>query len=192
MKNLMTKMMIWGAAATVTLGGFAVVTHAQGPGGRGPGFGPGGGGMIAGMIGHMLDLTDAQKEQIKAITKSAFDSNQALATQLEAAHEAEQAAIKAGRSDAELAQLAQSYAPLHTQFHAARLQTEAKIYKVLTPEQRAKLDDMRGKMRAHFGNAMQGFGHHRGGLRWSNGGGYFLADHLANIPAIPADSVSPG
>ena len=158
MKSLMTKMTIWGAAAAITLGGFTAIAHAQGPG-----HGPGGGGFLGGMIGHMLDLTDAQKEQIKAITKQAFDSNQALATQMKAAHEAEQAAIKAGKSDPELAQLVQSYAPVQTQFHTVRLQTEAKIYKVLTPEQRTKLDEMRGKMREHFGQGMQqGFGHRHG------------------------------
>jgi len=165
MNSLTTKMTIWGAAAALTLAGFAAVAQAQGPGGGGRGgrgFGPGGG-LLGGLMGHALNLTDAQKEQIKAITKDAFDSNQALATQLKAAHEAEQAAIKAGKSDAELAQLAQSYAPLHTQFHAARLQTEAKIYKVLTPEQQAKLDEIRSDMRARFGEAMQGFG--RGGGR---------------------------
>ncbi len=159
MTNLMTKVAIWSTAAALTVGGFAAVARAQGPGGHGPGFGPGGG-MLGGMIGHMLDLTDAQKEQIKTITKAAFDSNQTLMTQLKASREAERAAIQAGKSDAELAQLAQSYAPLHTQLSATRLQTEAKIYKVLTPEQRAKLDKFRGNMQERMG---QRFGHHRGG-----------------------------
>ena len=159
MNNLTTKIVIWGAAATIALGGFAAVAHAQGPGGRADrgGFGHG---LLGGMIGHALNLTDAQKEQIKAITASAFENNQALITQLKAAHETERAAIAAGKSDAELAQLAQSYAPLHTQLHATRLQTEAKIYKVLTPEQRAKLDKFRSNMHDHMGRR---FGHHPGG-----------------------------
>ncbi len=159
MTNLMTKVAIWSTAAALTVGGFAAVAKAQGPGGHGPGFGPGGG-MLGGMIGHMLDLTDAQKEQIKTITKTALDNNQTLMTQLKASREAERAAIQAGKSDAELAQLAQSYAPLHTQLNATRLQTEAKIYKVLTPEQRAKLDKFRSNMHDHMGRR---FGHHPGG-----------------------------
>ena len=158
MTNLMTKVAIWSTAAALTVGGFAAVAKAQGPGGGMHG-GPGGG-MLGGMIGHMLDLTDAQKEQIKTITKAAFDSNQTLMTQLKASRDAERAAIQAGKSDAELAQLAQSYAPLHTQLNATRLQTEAKIYKVLTPEQRAKLDKFRDNMQERMG---QRFGHHRGG-----------------------------
>ncbi len=155
--------MIWGAAGTIALGFFSAVAHAQGPGGGRPGHGGFGEGMLGGMIGHALNLTDAQKEQIKTIKTAAFKNNQALMTQLKAARETERAAIKAGNSDAELAQLAQSYAPLHTERHATRLQTEAKIYKVLTPEQRAKADEIRGKMRERFGDAMQRFGHHRGG-----------------------------
>ena len=113
------------------------------------------GGFLRGMIAAKLGLTDAQQEQIGAITRNAFDSNQALAAQLKAAHAAEQAAIQAGKSDSELAQLAQSYAALHTQLHTARLQTEAKIYQVLTPEQRTKAAEMRSKARARFGEAMR-------------------------------------
>ena len=160
MNNLTAKIVIWGAAATIALGAFAAVAHAQGPSGR-AGRGGFGQGLLGGMIGHALNLTDAQKEQIKAIAASAFENNQTLMTQLKAAHETEQAAIKAGKCDAELAQLAQSYAPLHTQLHATRLQTEAKIYKVLTPEQRAKADEIRSEMRDHIGGAMgRRFGHH--------------------------------
>lgn len=102
-------------------------------------------------MAEALNLTDAQKEQIRSITKEAFASNQALRTQLKAAHEAEQAAIKAGKSDAELVQLAQNSAPLHAQVHAARLQTEAKIFKVLTPEQQAKLAEIRAHMKERMG-----------------------------------------
>ena len=84
---------------------------------------------------------------MRAIRKDAFANNQALFSQLKTARDAERAAIKAGKSDAELAQLAQSSAPLVAQLHASRLQTEAKMYKVLTPDQQTKLDDMRAKMR---------------------------------------------
>lgn len=158
MNSLKTKIAIWGTAAAVTLGGFTALAHAQkGPGGP---HGRGGFGFFGGMMGHALNLTDAQKEQIRSITKEAFTGNQSLRDQLKSAREAEQAAIKAGKSDAELAQLAQSYAALHTQMHTTRLQTEAKIYKVLTPEQQTKLDEMRGKMRARFSQGMQRrFGH---------------------------------
>ena len=142
MKSLMTKMALVG---TLTL---ATVAYAQGPDGH---RGPRGGGFLGGMFGHALNLTDAQKEQIRSITKEAFASNQALRTQLKAAHEAEQAAIKAGKSDAELAQLAQNSAPLHARVHAARLQTEAKIFKVLTPEQQTKLAEIRAHMKERMG-----------------------------------------
>lgn len=164
MNQVMTKIAIWSAAAAITLGGFAVVAQAQG--GR-PHGGPGGpGGFLGGMMGEVLGLTDAQKEQIRTITKTAFDSNAGLREQMKVARDAERAAVKAGKSDAELAQLAASQAQLFTQMHTVRLQTEAKIYKVLTPEQRTKLESMREKMHARFSQAMEGgFGGrgHRGG-----------------------------
>jgi len=163
MNHLMTKIAIWSAAAAITLGGFAVVAQAQGgPGGR-PHGGPGG--FLPGMMGEMLGLTDAQKEEIRTIAKTAFDANAWLREQMKVARDAERNAVKAGKSDAELAQLAASRAQLFTQMHTVRLQTEAKIYKVLTPEQRTKLETMREKMHARFGQAMEGFGGrgHRGG-----------------------------
>jgi Spy/CpxP family protein refolding chaperone len=113
-------------------------------------------------MAQALSLTDAQKEQIRSIVKESFQSNKALGEQLKTAWQAEREAIKAGKSDAELAQLAQNAAPLHAQFHATRLQTEAKVYKVLTPEQQTKLEEMRSKMRERFGKAAQRFGHKRG------------------------------
>jgi hypothetical protein len=36
------------------------------------------------------------------------------------------------------------------------------VYKVLTPEQQTKLEEMRSKMRERFGKAAQRFGHKRG------------------------------
>lgn len=158
MNQLMTKIAVWSAAAAITLGGFAVVAQAQG--------GPGG--FLGGMMGEVLGLTDAQKEQIRTIAKTAFDSNAALREQMKVARDAERDAVKAGKSDAELAQLAASQSQLFTQMHTVRLQTEAKIYKVLTPEQRAKLETLREKMHARFGQAMERFGgrgHHGGGPR---------------------------
>ncbi|MCC6536678.1 MAG: Spy/CpxP family protein refolding chaperone [Bryobacterales bacterium] len=162
MNQVMTKVAIWGAAAAITLGGFAAVAQAQGgPGGPHRG-GPGG--FLGGMMGDMLGLTDAQKEQIRTITKTAFDSNTALREQMKVARDAEREAVKAGKSDADLAQLAASQSQLFTQMHTARLQTEAKIYQVLTPEQRTKLETMREKMRTRFSQAAERFGA-RGGPR---------------------------
>lgn len=160
MNSLTKKIATLSAAAVITLGGLTAFAQTQGPGGRrGPGFHAG---FLSGRMAQALNLTDAQKEQIRSIVKESFQSNKALGEQLKTARQAEREAVKAGKSDAELAQLAQNAAPLHAQFHAARLQTEAKVYKVLTPEQQTKLEEMRAHMRERFGKAAQRFGHRRG------------------------------
>jgi Spy/CpxP family protein refolding chaperone len=169
----MKRIQIIKQTATVTLAflvALALVSgaaFAQGPGfGRGPGgglgfghgmgLGPGaGGGFLGGMMAAALDLTDAQKEQIRAIHESAATANQAILDQLKPIREQELAAIKAGKSEAELRSLANSAAPLMAQLHANQLVAHAKIYQVLTPEQREKLDKFRAEAGARARGMMQ-------------------------------------
>ena len=66
-------------AAVVLAGGGAV--YAQGPGaggprGRGPGMGPGG--PPAGLALRALDLTDAQREQVRQLTRQHREQTRAL------------------------------------------------------------------------------------------------------------------
>lgn len=159
--NLMKNVTIWGAAAVLAIGGFSVVAQAQGPGGgRGPGGPHGGPGALMGMLGTAIGLTDAQKAEIKTIFETARTSNASLHEELKASREAEKAAIKAGKSDAELAQLAASYSQLHVRMHTTRLQTEAKVYKVLTPEQRAKVEKLKEEMQSRMAGRFGGRSHH--------------------------------
>jgi len=57
------------------------------------------------------------------------------------------AAIKAGNSDVEIHQLALTQGNLAGQLVAARTEALAKLYSMLTPEQRAKADLMRQQVR---------------------------------------------
>jgi Spy/CpxP family protein refolding chaperone len=138
---------------------------AQGPGrghGRGEGmgmfggggFGPGGG-LFGPMMSTALGLTDAQKEQIKSIFESTRTANEALREQLKGIHEQAQAAVKAGKSDAELQALASSASPLMTQLHASHLIAAKKAYQVLTPEQREKLESLRSQARDRMEDRLQ-------------------------------------
>ncbi|MFN7919495.1 MAG: Spy/CpxP family protein refolding chaperone [Bryobacteraceae bacterium] len=146
------------ALCSVGLGAgvFAGFAHAQGPGGPGRGFGgpfggPGGfGEMIGGFMSHALDLTDAQIEQIKAIAKQAFDANADLRAAIAKQRDAEIAAVKANKPEAELTQLAGQSAALMARLHAAQLVAGAKMYQVLTPAQREKLDKIRADMQERF------------------------------------------
>lgn len=161
MNHLKKNIAIWGAAAVLAVGSFSVVAQAQGPGGRGPGGPHGDGpGALMGMLGTAIGLTDAQKAEIKTIFETANTNNASLHEELKASREAEKAAVKAGKSDAELAQLAASYAQLHVRMHTVRLQTEAKVYKVLTPEQRAKVEKLREEMTSRMAGRFGGRGHH--------------------------------
>jgi periplasmic protein CpxP/Spy len=114
----------------------------QGPGGRG-GFGgpmgPGGPGMGLPML-RELNLTDAQRDQIRAITEQRRE-NQAndpgrkvadLERQL-------QLAIFADTPDQQKAEeLKNAIAGAHAEELAARIELETRIAQILTPEQRAQ------------------------------------------------------
>jgi periplasmic protein CpxP/Spy len=111
--------------------------HRRGPGGqfrKGPGAGREGRG-----FGRDLNLTDAQKTQIKAIRQKYQPQNQALRDRAkpftEAARTARQKGDSAGfRSNMEKArQVMQSGQSIHSQ-------EQAEIRAILTPDQQAKFD----------------------------------------------------
>ena len=163
MKRTKTKTMTAGVAALalgVTLA--AGMAFAQGPGGRGPRGGHGDGGDFLGpMAATALGLSDAQKAEIKSIFEQTREANRSIREQLKPIHEQQRAAVKEGKSDAELHALANSAAPLMAQLRASRLVAQAKMYKVLTPEQREKLESLRSNMRDRMERRM----HKRGAER---------------------------
>lgn len=150
------------AAGALLLAG--TLAFAQGPGragfgggpggGPGMGMGPGGhggpGGMLGPMAGAALGLTDAQKTQIQEIHAATQAANAPYLEQMKTLRDTELAAIKAGKSDIELKNLAQGMAVLTANIHANHLIAHAKIWKLLTPEQQAKADQLRQNMRDHF------------------------------------------
>jgi protein CpxP len=154
----MNKRLATALAVTLCLTLASAAALAQGPHRRGPG-GPGGGfeghGFFGPRIATALGLTDDQKTQIRNIVSSQRESTKAIRDQLKPIREQEQAAVQAGKSEAELTSLANSAAPLLAQLHAAGLVTRSKIYQVLTPEQRTKLEEMRSNMHERGGQRMR-------------------------------------
>lgn len=144
MKNFLNqKAWLRGAAVAAIL--LATVTRgwANPPGGP---DGPRGGGLsrdLAGFLGDAIDLSDAQRAQIRTIAGQTRQIAEPIHEQLERIHEQERAAVEAGKPEQELRTLAQSAAPLITQLHAAQLISDAKAYAILTPAQKAKLEKMR-------------------------------------------------
>jgi Spy/CpxP family protein refolding chaperone len=88
-----------------------------------------------------LDLTDAQKEKVKAIFESHKDDGMALRAQTKADHEALKAAASAAKPDPAVVGAAFLKVRADGEAGAAKMKAvRAEIDAVLTPEQRAKLD----------------------------------------------------
>lgn len=142
---------MWMAAAALALGSFglAEVVSAQPAESRGWGRGmPGmrhggpmmdGPGRDGGLLLRQLDLTDAQRDQIRAINEAHRDEARALGEKARAAREAMRHAMRAETVD-ESAIRAASAATAEVQAERALLgaRIRAEINQVLTPEQREK------------------------------------------------------
>jgi|SRR5579871_894630 len=97
-----------------------------------------------------LNLNDAQRSQAKSIFQSARESAQPIAQQLQQARVALRGAVKAGKSDAEIDQLAANAGQLSGQLTAVRTKAFAKFYAMLTPEQRTTADQLGGHFHGMF------------------------------------------
>lgn len=89
-----------------------------------------------------LNLTDAQKQQSKVIFEQAKQSAQPVVQQLKQNRVALAAAVKAGDT-ARIHQITAAQGRLRGQMMAVRADAMAKFYQTLTPEQRAKADQLR-------------------------------------------------
>jgi periplasmic protein CpxP/Spy len=91
---------------------------------------------------EQLNLTDAQKQHARSIFQQARESAQPLRQQLKQNREALNAAVKAGKSDSDIQALSNDQGRLLGQMVAIRTEAFAKFYNTLTPEQRAKAEQM--------------------------------------------------
>jgi periplasmic protein CpxP/Spy len=138
-------------AATVLTGG-AVTTMAQppqgGPGGPRAGrMGPGGPGRF-GMPGlRAVDLTDAQKDQIKTISESHRDEMRQVGERLREAQRALDVATESGTvNEADIRSKSTALASAMADGAILRAKVNAEILNVLTPEQQQKLQEFRSQM----------------------------------------------
>jgi Spy/CpxP family protein refolding chaperone len=116
-------------------------SYRRGPGGR-DGF------------GRDLNLTDAQKTQIKAIRAKYQPQSAAVRAQAKPLIEAANAARQKGDTAAFRSNMAQAHQVMQNASY--RTQQQAEIRAILTPEQQAKFD-ARAKERAQGGH--KGWGH---------------------------------
>jgi protein CpxP len=101
-------------------------------------------------LATQLNLTDDQKQQAKAIMQSARESTRPIAQELRQNRQALNEAVKAGKPEADIDQLAANTGRLMGQMTAIRTKSFAKVYALLTPEQRTKADQLRGQHRGMF------------------------------------------
>ncbi len=98
-------------------------------------------------VAQELNLSDTQKQEARAIFQQARQSAQPVRQQLKQNREAVTAAVKAGSSDAGIQKLATEQGSLLGQLVAIRTEAASRFYQLLTPEQRAKADQMHQQFR---------------------------------------------
>jgi Spy/CpxP family protein refolding chaperone len=153
------KMMAGVLALTLGLAGAAVAQPGTGPGGpggpggerfgRGPG-GPGGrGGMMGGPLGALLgvhpdlplsalNLTDAQREQVRTIMQGHRDEGQALVQKAQTSMEALRKATDATVDEGAAAQHGQALGAVIAEAAVLRGRVRGEVFAILTPEQQAE------------------------------------------------------
>lgn len=119
--------------------------HGRGFGGPGRPGGPGGrlGGALGGVI--MRDLTDAQRDQVKAVHERHADRIRPLAERVHAAREAVQNAILSGNAG-NLQALSIEVGNAETELTFAQAQVQSEIFNILTAEQKQRLAERRKQM----------------------------------------------
>jgi Spy/CpxP family protein refolding chaperone len=122
----------------------------MGPGGRGmpgPG-GPGGPLAMLRMLGPRLNLTDAQKEQIRTIAEAHRDDWKALGDRRRTAHDALNAAIMADTIDEGLIRSKSAeVAAIDADVAVASARARAEVWPLLNAEQQAQVKQMQSGAR---------------------------------------------
>ena len=100
-------------------------------------------------ISQELNLTDGQKAQAKTIFGQARETAKPIREELKANRQAMRAAVKADNKS-QIEQLAKVRGNLMGKMMAIRTEAAAKFYQVLTPEQRAKAEQLHQQARARM------------------------------------------
>jgi protein CpxP len=148
-------------AAFLLAGAAVAVTAQPQPGPQGPrmGRGPGGPGPMGGRVGFglpglgQLDLTDAQKEQIKNIRESHRDEARQIAERTRTAERDLNLASEATVVDeADIRAKANVFAAAIAEGSIHRAKVNAEIFNLLTAEQQEKLTALRAQMQERMKN----------------------------------------
>ena len=128
-----------------------------GPMGRGGPGGPGGPMGMLPMFGPEIGLTDAQRDQIKAIAQAHNDEWKALGDRARTAHEALNDAITADTiDDGAIRQKSADVAAIDADMAVARAHAHAEVFQILTPEQKAQVKKIQAEMKSRMKNRQAG------------------------------------
>jgi len=117
--------------------------------GAGRGMGPGGPMGILPMLPRELQLTDSQKDQVKAIADSHGDEWRALSDRARTAHDAVNAAVTAETVDeTTIRQKSAEAAAVDADIAVARAHAHAEVWQLLTTDQKTKLKELQAQFSA--------------------------------------------
>ena len=162
-----------GVVLVAGTGAAVIAAREQGPGGRGGFMGPGGpggpgmrglggpGGIIEGL--RALELTDTQRDQVKATMESHQAEFEAQFTKAEAARKALHAAVSAEAFDeAAIRQKSADVAIVEADGAVLRGKVHSEVWALLTPEQQAKAKNLQAQMKQRMDQRRQRIEQHRG------------------------------
>ena len=123
--------------------------------------GPGGPMGMLPMFARELNITDAQKAQIKTIADSHRDEWKALGDRARTAHEALQQAVTADSVDeALIRQRSAEVAAVEADMAVARARTHAEVFQLLTPEQKTQAKTLQSTLGERMKQRGRGRGAH--------------------------------
>ena len=132
------------AGAALLAAGLGTAALAQDQGGRrgGRGFGPGRGGFPL----AQLELTDAQREQVRTVMQRHREDMEAVGKRLHEAHEAQRAAVETVPvNEALIRSTSQALATAQTDMALLQARIHSDIWGVLTPDQQAKAKELKAQ-----------------------------------------------
>jgi Spy/CpxP family protein refolding chaperone len=152
MRTKRIKLVAFASALFVALTLTAAVAFArqEGHGPHGPG-GPHGphGGSIVEHLSRALDLTDAQKTQVRQIEDNLRETTKPLHEQLFKLGGGPLDGFKDGFDEAAVRSAAQARANIQVELEVAHAKAMSQIYALLTDAQKAKLAEIRQQMEQH-------------------------------------------
>ena len=135
------------AVAVVALSGTMAFAAVENDGGKAWGHGHRHGAMAA-HLAQKLNLTDAQKDQMKALHRSFREENKAFFDSVRATRQELKAAKQAG-DQAKIDSLKPTIESQRAQMKQLHAAQKEKFLSILTPEQRTQLEALKAEHKAH-------------------------------------------